>query len=153
MAKKVKQPSVPLYDNKYVCKKYRVLPKLDINGELPLINNKENNIVINPSYDDYYIPLQRVKGSEIYHSREVDANGEILVALICSNSIGKKIHDKLIKKVIKAYDNISDSGKQPNEQEYEIYFYDKDIDFFAKEMKAMVSGAKSIHPLDTKNLE
>ena len=130
-----------LYDNKFVKKIYRVIPHLDIHGNLPTIMDSKGDTIFDKSFDDYYIPCGR-GNAEIYFYEKGKTNDTLCVT-ISSISVGNSVLKALKGYVIKSVDN---------DEEIDIYFFDKDLPLFAKELKAKVNGAKSIPPNSPKNL-
>jgi len=146
-----------LYKNKFINKRYRVIPKLDIEtSSLPTVLNSKGEEVFDKSFDDYYIPCTRGNAEIYYYGKDTTFGGngrdDILCAVINSYSIGDDVNEKLKDYVISSTNNFTNGVNAPPNKEVTVYFYAKDIDLFAKLLKAGTRGAKSIPPSSKKNL-
>jgi len=146
-----------LYKNKFINKKYRVLPKLDVETKgFPTVLNSKGEEIPDKSFDDYYIPCTRGKSEIYYYGLDTTFGGngkdEILCVLINSYSIGTDVESKLKDYIISYTDNNQIGVNAPKDKETLIYFYAKNIDLFAKLLKANTKGAKTIPPNSIKNL-
>ena len=140
-----------IYENKNVKKIYRVLPHLTDEDDFPRDSKGE----IDSSFDDYYIPCNRVN-SEIYTTDTIENKKEIFVAYVPSKTVRNDIAKKLSEYIIKEVNNDGDAicGVRPKGSSYEteFYFYDCDLEKFAKLLRAKTNGAKSIKPTSDKNV-
>jgi len=136
--KRTRKPKVEyqrtIYDNKYVKNIYNVEPVLSNGTNFPVKDGK-----INESFDDFIIPCNRSKCGFIYTSHGFQDSNEILVGYITSTTVSKDILSKFSSCIIKYFDN-EEKGRN---NETEFYFLDKDLDKFAKIVKAQTSGAKT----------